>query len=687
MPAYKNYQALLADQGYALVKGIGWAPQGTPSLDAVALKGGGPDTQEEVFNPYNISLTNFKEQGFPTAWTNAWREEYNNISGKLESAKQALADAKAIKDKEGIADANMEVAAWTQVQKSLNVNNTKLTAIKTAASKNQGQWLATKPETPTPTTTESMRDVFNAYYDILPGVYSLEAEAQKEFTAASGAAQRAEFFKNIAALEDTGEIAAIRDKIESESANQARINSAKTDAEKIRLQALLPTQAEKDKLAAFTAQTQGMTAFQRQAAVEGAYSQAAKGQEFAMLQSRLPQYQQLMQQYMPGSQEVIQGLGQLGQSNVQDAQRGLQLADYLAPFRQQVTGANGAPVLDANGNPMLDTTGGLRQLDLTSGMAGISPYEQGKFMQGIEGPRLDSTLLNINQGLVNQYMGTMPGVAQGAAEMGRIANEKLKAGANLTPAELEAAKSASREAFAARGTALGPQAVTTEVLARTELARQREAENLALGQSMLGNVAALYAPAMAQTLQRQSGAEQYELGAQAQMFGQGMAQEELSRAAQAQRFGQAQSLAGVRQQEFATNLAAAAQAQNMAAQAAQARQGYAANAAQIASGVLGTQQQALSPILAAYYNTPGNLGVVSGATGQAANSFSLGGMNIVNPLDPTATSINMYPSQMSLQERMGGMQMASAERVAQAQLKAAQASARRSSGGGFLGLF
>jgi hypothetical protein len=132
-------------------------------------------------------------------------------------------------------------------------------------------------------------------------------------------------------------------------------------------------------------------------------------------------------------------------------------------------------------------------------------------------------------------------------------------------------------------------------------------------------------------------------------------------------------------QEFQANLAAATQAQNMATQAAQAKQGFSANAAQIASGILGAQQGALSPILSAYYNTPPSLNTVGAATGGATNAFQLGGMNIVNPLDPTATSINMYPAQANLQERLGEMQINAARNTADAQLRAAQASVPKKS--------
>jgi hypothetical protein len=773
---YKNWEDFLKQNGYVKLPTLGWVTAETPQFNDADYKRGGPSEDTSEFSPYNPASINLKVKDNHALWERANKDERDSIQLKINDATQNLALAKEIGDKDGVADAQHEKTAWEQVLKGLNslYNSLYRNTLNNAAKAPGG--ITSKP-VEAPTTGETMRETYTAYRDLLPQIYPLEAEAEKAFTKASGQAIREETLRNLAAAEEPAKVSAARQKIAADESILARIEAEKNPAAKERLAKYLSTAEDQALVADYDQSISELTPYQRQAAIEGTYNLAGKQQEFGMLESQLPRYQQLLQSYLPGQQQIIQGLGQLGMSSTTDAQRGLALEDYLAPFREQVqaTGPGGTPVVDAQGNPVMQSTGPLRQLDITSGLQAVAPfqpdltlgglaeyapgsrlqglqeytpgaylqglqeYAPGSYLQGIPDPELQSNLLSINQNLVNQYMGTMPGVQEGAQQMADIANERLAAGADLSPEELRIATQAARDAYASRGTALGPQAIGSEILARTELARQREMENINLGSKLLGNVSALYSPALADVLQRQGGAEQYGLKAQAQMFSQGLGEEELARiaqqqafaqrlgretlgkeaqqqafaqrmgmegldmqaqqqtfgqrksmqdmaaAAQAQRFNQAGTIGSLTGQEFQANLAAATQAQNMATQAVQAKQGFSANAAQIASGILGTQQGALSPILSAYYNTPPNLGTVGTAMGGATNAFQLGGLNIVNPLDPTATSINMYPSQANLQERLGEMQINAAKNTAAAQLNAAQASVPKRKK--FLGIF
>ncbi len=767
---YKNREDFLKQNGYVKLPTLGWVPEGTPSYNESDFKQGGPSSDTFDYNPYSPTSTNFKIKENAALWEEANKNERDVIQGKLDAAKENFEAAKSMGDRDLQEDSRIEVAAWTDVLNSLNSTYNGLYRRTVERAQKAPGGITSRP-VEAPTTAETMRETYVAYRDLLPEIYPIEAEAQKAFTQASGQAIREEMLRNLDAAQEPTSVSRARQKIAADDSLLARIAATKDAATKDRLTKLLSTPEEQALVADYDRSISGLTPYQRQAAIEGSYNLAGKQQEFGMLESQLPRYQQLLQSYLPGQQQIIQGLGQLGMSSTTDAQRGLALEDYLAPFREQVqaTGPGGTPVVDAQGNPVMQSTGPLRQLDITSGLQAVAPfqpdltlgglaeyapgsrlqglqeytpgaylqglqeYAPGSYLQGIPDPELQSNLLSINQNLVNQYMGTMPGVQEGAQQMADIANERLAAGADLSPEELRIATQAARDAYASRGTALGPQAIGSEILARTELARQREMENINLGSKLLGNVSALYSPALADVLQRQGGAEQYGLKAQAQMFSQGLGEEELARiaqqqaftqrlgretlgkeaqqqaftqrmgmegldmqaqqqafgqrksmqdmaaAAQAQRFNQAGTIGSMTGQEFQANLAAATQAQNMATQAAQAKQGFSANAAQIASGILGAQQGALSPILSAYYNTPPSLNTVGAATGGATNAFQLGGMNIVNPLDPTATSINMYPAQANLQERLGEMQINAARNTADAQLRAAQASVPKKS--------
>lgn len=221
--------------------------------------------------------------------------------------------------------------------------------------------------------------------------------------------------------------------------------------------------------------------------------------------------------------------------------------------------------------------GGLGEYQVGQGFLSQPTFQAGQFAGQVGGPQLQSGLGNINQGLVQSYINQMPGVQDLAEQLTEQASEELAAGRELTPEEVRQATQAAREAYAARGTALGPQAITAEILARSELGDQRLRERQAAAAQAAQLSSQLYTPALQQVFQRQMGAEQYGLGAQQQVFGQAMSQEDLARAAQAQAFQQQaskeQALAGAQTQAFgqrmsSEDLARAAQSQAFQQQSA-----------------------------------------------------------------------------------------------------------------------
>ena len=160
-------------------------------------------------------------------------------------------------------------------------------------------------------------------------------------------------------------------------------------------------------------------------------------------------------------------------------------------------------------------------------------------IRGIEGPRLQSGLENIDQGTVNQYVSTMPGMADYARKLSQISQQELAAGRGLTAEEERMAQQAARAGYAARGTALGGQSVAAEVLNRADVANRRFQERLGTAAQAATGIQGVYQPALAQSLQRQQSGLQYGLEAQGQAFGQAKDKDLLAQQTQAQRFNQA----------------------------------------------------------------------------------------------------------------------------------------------------
>lgn len=326
--------------------------------------------------------------------------------------------------------------------------------------------------------------------------------------------------------------------------------------------------------------------------------------------------------------------------------------------------------------------------------------------RGIAGPRLQSGLENIDQGTVNQYVSTMPGMADYARKLSQISQQELAAGRGLTPEEERMAQQAARAGYAARGTALGGQSVAAEVLNRADVANQRFQQRMGTAAQAAAGIQGVYQPALAQSLQRQQGGLQYGLEAQGQAFGQARDKDLLAQQLQAQRYSQAMGTqaAGFSQAQAKDTMAQATQAQRyLQATGTQAtgfgqalgqgnylkdaqQQAYAqamgrealasstqgaafqqalqrgtaeqqrlqagtsiqAGQAQLGAGAMGIQQKAQSDLLNAYFQQP----ILSNAVNQAGTmglaNQAASGNTLFNPESPIAASFSMLPYQSNI---------------------------------------
>ena len=569
-----------------------------------------------------------------------------------------------------------------------------------------------------PDTKAILQENVDAMKAVLGEAANLELQYAPQLAQVTGQAQREQMIKNIQAATDTPEVSALRSKPEL-------------------------TAAEQQTLAQYDAQFANIPTAELAARADTLFNQAVQRGKLEQYQELMPQYSEQYLEQMPGAEQTLQSLGQLG---TQMAQKATQ-APQLTAFEQQVGGPTYGQELGqiqgpTAGQELAQVQGPVYGQELgqvqgpVSGqylsqvagptadmsLGGMQAYRPGEYTSSVAGPELQSALGNIDQNLVSQYMGTMPGVQEGAAMLAQQANADLAAGRSLTPEQERMATQAARQAYADRGMTLGPQAITAEVLGREELANQRYLQRQASAQQALGTISGLYQPALAQTYARQVGAEQYGLGAQAQMFGQGMAQEDLQRTAQAQeyqqrlglqqfglglqsqqyqqalnkeqlglttqaqQFGQAatkeQQQAAVQGQQYQQALgkeqlglstqaqqfgqAATREQQAATIQGQQFNQALArgeaesgriqaantlqANQAQIAASTLGTQQQALAPAMAAYFNVPPTQGAYGTSANQAQNQYAQAGLNITNPTNPVITGLNMLPYQNTMSQ-------------------------------------
>jgi hypothetical protein len=364
--------------------------------------------------------------------------------------------------------------------------------------------------------------------------------------------------------------------------------------------------------------------------IEAAYQNQLRTNQLQQLQTTLPQYQQAFNSLTPGYAQAINSMGQLAQQATQQAIQPVRLANYEAqisnPYGQpqvpiqaptQQAAASGAlqlqqPVSAAQlapsqlfpqgAQPVTQMQGPLTPQQLAISQAGGNPWaaqrdvqapqqglqnaSAGQFASAISGPQLSSDLNRINTSSVNQYIGTMPGMREAAARMGMQANRELAAGRGLTAEEQRLADQSARSAYAARGTALGPQSVAAEILNRADVSNQRYQQRLQNAAALTGAVQNIYQPALTQSLARQQGAQDYNLGAQQQAYQQAMGREALLSSTQQAAFNQALQRGQAEQQRL------------------QGETAIQAGRAQIGSGALGQLQQAQAPILQAYYQQP-----------------------------------------------------------------------------------
>jgi len=629
-----------------------------------------------------------------------------------------------------------------------------------------------------PSTEEVLQSNIDAMKGVLGEAVSLELQYGPQLADVAGQAEREQMIKNIQAATDTPEISALRRKKDL-------------------------TPAEKQTLATYDAKFAQTPTAKLAAQADTLFNQEIQRGKLAQYEELMPQYKEQYLAQMPGAEKTLASLGQLGSQMAAQANT----TPELTAFEKQVSGpvygneigkiagptagqalsqVQGPTYGQELGQIAGPTSGGLlsaiegptygQELGQVQGpvsgqylsqiagptadmsLGGMQAYRPGEYTSSVAGPELQSKLGNIDQRLVSQYMGTMPGVEEGARRLGEQINLDLSLGRSLTPEQERMATQAARQAYADRGMALGPQAITAEVLGREELSERRYRERQAAAQQAMGTISSLYQPALAQTYARQVGSEQYGLGAQAQMFGQGMAQEDLQRTAQAQeyqqrlglqqfglglqsqqyqqalgqeqlglssqaqQFGQAstreQQQAAIQAQRYQQALgqeqlglttqsqqfgqAATREQQQAAIQAQQYQQALGkeqlglstqaqqfeqaatkeqqqaaiqgqqfnqalsrseaevnrlqaantlkANAAQIASGVLGTQQSALSPAMAAYFNVPPSQGAYATSVNQATNQFEQAGLNIANPTNPVLTGLGMMPFESDMSQ-------------------------------------
>jgi hypothetical protein len=449
-----------------------------------------------------------------------------------------------------------------------------------------------------PDTKTVLQENVDAMKAVLGEAANLELQYAPQLTQVTGQAQREQMIKNIQAATDTPEVSALRSKPEL-------------------------TAAEQQTLAQYDAQFANIPTAELAARADTLFNQAVQRGKLEQYQELMPQYSEQYLEQMPGAEQTLQSLGQLG---TQMAQKATQ-APQLTAFEQQVAGPTYGQELGQVEGP-----------------------SAGQYVGQVQGPQLQSNLGTIDQSLVNQYMSAIPGVEEGAQRLGQQINLDLSLGRSLTPEQERMATQAARQAYADRGIALGPQAITAEVLGREELSERRYRERQAAAQQAMGTISGLYQPALAQTYARQAQGEQYGLGAQAQQFQQAMGQEQLGLSTQAQQFGQAstreQQEAAIQGQQFNQALARG-EAESGRIQAGNTLQ---ANQAQIAASTLGTQQQALAPAMAAYFNVPPTQGAYGTAANQATNQYAQAGLNIANPTNPVITGLNMLPYQNDMSQ-------------------------------------
>ena len=272
--------------------------------------------------------------------------------------------------------------------------------------------------------------------------------------------------------------------------------------------------------------------------------------------------------------------------------------------------ANAQQVAALAGNvPGMSNLDAAQSAQMAAAQAGEVPTARS--LSSVRGPQLASNLQNINQGTVNQYLSAMPGMQDYARMLAQQSQGELAAGRSLTPEEQRLADQSARSAYAARGTALGNQAIGAEILNRADVANQRYQQRLQNSAQAANTIQNIYQPALAQSLQRQQAGLQYGLEAQGQAFGQARDRDVLNQQLQAQRYGQA----------MGTQAAGFGQAQNkdtMAAQLQQQRYNQLTGSQETAFSQAGARENVAQQIQQQRYGqTMGQQELLQGAQGKA----------------------------------------------------------------------
>jgi hypothetical protein len=487
-------------------------------------------------------------------------------------------------------------------------------------------------------------------------------------------------------------------------------------------------QAEQQGYLAQESLKQAAQMFPQVANIEAAYTAANRAAELSQLQQALPQYQQAFSALTPGYTEAIGAAGKLAQQSMQGALNRPAFNVYTNTVRDPYGTSTAArmPSLPSPAQSLAATPaaaagqrtavpqaapgaqpGGLRETvagGYVNAVQGFNPMNVAQQagavpdaanMRGIAGPALASNIQNLDANAVKEYLQTMPGMEAYANTLSAQANQELAAGRSLTAEEQRLADQAARSAYAARGMALGPQAVAAEVLNRADVANQRFQQRMATAQSAMGQVQGIYQPALQQSLQRQQLGIEYGLSKQQQAFAQAQARDAMAQQIQAQRYGQ---LMGQQQLEQAAQNQAYAQAMGreelgattqqaafqQALQRGQAEQqaymagvqGQAAEA-QLGAGALGQLQTAQAPVLQAFYKQPILQGQTGASQQMGVNMSQLAGPQYFNPESQTGMGsiYGAYNAQMNL---------AGAQAQANAAKQAGKSSMLGSIGGGLL---
>ena len=230
----------------------------------------------------------------------------------------------------------------------------------------------------------------------------------------------------------------------------------------------------------------------------------------------------------------------------------------LAMQRAQTAARAGAA---AGPVPTGRNTAGMRTVD--AALKGLAAVPGAENLAGVAGPQLQSGLENVNQGSVDQYLSAMPGMQDYARMLAQQSQAELSAGRGLTAEEQRMADQSARSAYAARGTALGGQAINAEILNRADVSNQRYQQRLQNAAQAAGTIQGIYQPALAQSLQRQQAGLQYDINAQGQAFNQAETRDTLAQAQQAQQYAQTlgAQTAGFSQAQARDTLSAQLQAQ------------------------------------------------------------------------------------------------------------------------------